>query len=351
MKRLSLAVLFVAGFALAGAFTAAVVAETVPTTTTGTTTTEATTTAPTETTVTTTTTTPPLTPATLPYGVRVGGVDVGGLAPGDAVQLVEARFMQALTLRAGTKKIRATPDELGATAYVTGAIKRALKAPPGERIELVVAVRGEEVRRFVAELASTFDRKPVDARLVLRHKRPFITKDVPGRRLDRLTSVAHIVKALRENRRRALVLTVKRPPAEVTRQGFGAVIVIHRDSKRLGLYRGMKAWRTFGVATGQSAYPTPLGRFQVIVKWRNPWWYPPSSGWARGLDPVPPGPGNPLGTRWMGLSAPGVGIHGTPDSASIGYSASHGCIRMRIPEAEWLFDHVEIGTTVFIVSD
>ena len=51
-----------------------------------------------------------------------------------------------------------------------------------------------------------------------------------------------------------------------------------------------------------------------------------------------PGPGNPLGTRWMGLSAPAVGIHGTPDPASIGYSVSHGCIRMRIPEVEWLFD-------------
>ena len=61
-------------------------------------------------------------------------------------------------------------------------------------------------------------------------------------------------------------------------------------------------------------------------------------------------PAHPLGTRWMGLSAPGVGIHGTPSDASIGYSVSHGCIRMHIPEAEWLFNHVDIGTTVFIVA-
>jgi lipoprotein-anchoring transpeptidase ErfK/SrfK len=112
----------------------------------------------------------------------------------------------------------------------------------------------------------------------------------------------------------------------------------------------MRLERTFGVATGQASYPTPLGRFHIVVKWRNPWWYPPSSPWAHGLKPVPPGPGNPLGTRWLGLSAPGVGIHGTPDAASIGYSASHGCIRMRIPEAEWLFRHVELGTAVFIVG-
>jgi L,D-transpeptidase ErfK/SrfK len=86
------------------------------------------------------------------------------------------------------------------------------------------------------------------------------------------------------------------------------------------------------------------------VKWVNPTWYPPTQdAWARGLKPVPPGPNNPLGTRWMGLSAPGVGIHGTDEPASIGYSASHGCIRMQVPDAEWLFAHVEIGTTVFIV--
>jgi lipoprotein-anchoring transpeptidase ErfK/SrfK len=80
----------------------------------------------------------------------------------------------------------------------------------------------------------------------------------------------------------------------------------------------------------------------------NPWWYPPNSAWAAGEKPVPPGPGNPLGTRWMGINAPGVGMHGTPDDASIGYSASHGCIRMHIPDAEWLFEHVDVGTPVLI---
>jgi lipoprotein-anchoring transpeptidase ErfK/SrfK len=104
------------------------------------------------------------------------------------------------------------------------------------------------------------------------------------------------------------------------------------------------------VAVGQSSYPTPLGLFEIAVMWRNPWWYPPDSDWARGSSPIPPGPGNPLGTRWMGLSASGVGIHGTPDAASIGYSASHGCIRMHIPSAEWLFNHVSIGTPVYIVA-
>ena len=98
------------------------------------------------------------------------------------------------------------------------------------------------------------------------------------------------------------------------------------------------------VATGQAIYPTPRGRFHIVVKWKNPWWYPPvQDDWAKGLKPVPPGPSNPLGTRWMGLNAPGVGIHGTDEPSSIGYSASHGCIRMQVPDAEWLFDHVDVG--------
>ena len=67
-----------------------------------------------------------------------------------------------------------------------------------------------------------------------------------------------------------------------------------------------------------------------------------------GTEADPAGAGQ--STRWMGLSAPGVGIHGTPSDASIGYSVSHGCIRMHIPQAEWLFNHVDVGTTVFIVA-
>ena len=109
--------------------------------------------------------------------------------------------------------------------------------------------------------------------------------------------------------------------------------------------------RQFHVATGQSIYPTPLGSFHIVVKWENPTWYPPTQdAWAKGLKPVPPGPNNPLGTRWMGIDSPGVGIHGTDEPASIGYSESHGCIRMLVPDAEWLFDHVTVGTPVFIVA-
>ena len=132
---------------------------------------------------------------------------------------------------------------------------------------------------------------------------------------------------------------------------FGPVIVINRSLNRLQLYDGQAAGaRRSASPPARRSTRRPKGTFHVVVKWKNPWWYPPTQdAWAKGLKPVPPGPGNPLGTRWMGLSAPGVGIHGTDEPASIGYSASHGCIRMEVPDAEWLFDHVDVGTTVFII--
>ena len=130
-----------------------------------------------------------------------------------------------------------------------------------------------------------------------------------------------------------------------------AIIVIHRAANRLALFHGERWIRTFPVATGQPIYPTPLGHFEIVVKEKNPWWYPPTQdAWAKGLKPVPPGPGNPLGTRWMGLSAPGVGIHGTSEPWSIGHSESHGCIRMQVPDAEWLYKRVHVGTPVFIIA-
>ncbi len=107
---------------------------------------------------------------------------------------------------------------------------------------------------------------------------------------------------------------------------------------------------SYRVAVGMQAHPTPIGKFRIITKAKNPTWNPPDSAWAAGMGPVPPGPGNPLGTRWMGLNSPGIGIHGTPAPSSIGTAASHGCIRMKIPEAEDLFDRVFVGTPVEIVQ-
>jgi peptidoglycan hydrolase-like protein with peptidoglycan-binding domain len=126
-------------------------------------------------------------------------------------------------------------------------------------------------------------------------------------------------------------------------------IVIDQSSHQLTLERFGHPNVTFPVAVGQPAYPTPDGHFTIISKVENPTWVPPPDApWAQGAVPIPPGPGNPLGTRWMGISSPGVGIHGTDDPASIGYSVSHGCIRMQVPDAERLFTMVSLGMSVYI---
>jgi lipoprotein-anchoring transpeptidase ErfK/SrfK len=206
------------------------------------------------------------------------------------------------------------------------------------------------VRAFVAKIGARFARKPVSSKLVLRNLKPYVTPGVTGQTIEVGVGVRDLTNELVHGTRTTIVLKARYKQPQVTPTTIGPVIVIRRGDNRLTLYNGAKVVRTFNVATGQAVYPTPLGKFSIVVMWRNPWWYPPASPWAAGEKPIPPGPGNPLGTRWMGLSAPGVGIHGTPEDGSIGYSLSHGCIRMHIPQAEWLFNHVRVGTPVYIVA-
>ncbi len=274
---------------------------------------------------------------------------VGGLSPAEAALAVREFFAQPLTVRAGRSTLRVTPKQLGAAAYVGEAVKRARITRPGGNVPLRVRAPRGRVELYVARLAKRFDRAVVDASLRLRNSKPFVTKERVGRRTKRALASRAIIRNLKTHSRAPVVVGFITLKPRVTRNSIGDVIVIRRGANRLDFYDGMKLRRTFGIATGQAQYPTPLGSFEIVVMWRNPWWYPPASDWAKDAEPIPPGPGNPLGTRWMGISSPAVGIHGTPDAASIGYSASHGCIRMLIPQVEWLFDQVEIGTPVYIV--
>jgi lipoprotein-anchoring transpeptidase ErfK/SrfK len=141
------------------------------------------------------------------------------------------------------------------------------------------------------------------------------------------------------------------PDGIVGQQVVGALsgrIVVDLSECRLYLYKDGKLVRTYAVAVGQPAYPTPTGDYAIVSMIMNPTWIPPDSPWAKGLEPIPPGPGNPVGTRWIGTSAPGVGIHGTPADYSIGTHASHGCIRMHMWDVESLFAMVAVGMPIHI---
>jgi lipoprotein-anchoring transpeptidase ErfK/SrfK len=123
-------------------------------------------------------------------------------------------------------------------------------------------------------------------------------------------------------------------------------VVINLEQRKLRLIQDGRVVETYPVAVGQPAYPTPTGRYEVVDKQVDPAWFPPDSPWAAGLGTIPPGPGNPLGTRWIGTSAPAIGIHGTYARESIGTAASHGCIRMYIEDVEALYEQVGLGSGV-----
>jgi hypothetical protein len=287
----------------------------------------------------------------IPNGVRIAGVNVSNLDRGQAEQQISARYEAPVRFRFDQRAWRVSTKRLGMNADVAGAVSRAQNAKSGDDIGVSVDVNRDKVRAYVVSLDERFGVDPENAVVTgLVNGRPQIADSKWGREVRRQTMVRAIVRTLRTRIRPALPLVTKTLKPSVSKSGFGPVIVIHRGSNSLQLFNGETPVRSFRVATGRSQYPTPTGSFRIVDMQTNPWWRPPDSDWAKGLKPIPPGPGNPLGTRWMGLTAPGVGIHGTPDAASIGYSASHGCIRMLISDATWLFDHVSIGTPVLIVD-
>jgi lipoprotein-anchoring transpeptidase ErfK/SrfK len=123
------------------------------------------------------------------------------------------------------------------------------------------------------------------------------------------------------------------------RQGSTRRIVVSIPDRKLVLIENGRIVKTYAVAVGAPATPSPTGTFQVVTLVPDPAWYQPGKV-------VPPGPGNPLGPRWIGLSQKGYGIHGTNSPRSIGMAKSHGCIRMRNSDVEELFELVDIGDVV-----
>jgi lipoprotein-anchoring transpeptidase ErfK/SrfK len=122
-------------------------------------------------------------------------------------------------------------------------------------------------------------------------------------------------------------------------------IVIIRAANTLYLYNGDTIIKSYKIAVGKKTTPTPLGQFRIVNRIVNPGWFP------QGKDPVPAGvTANPVGTRWMGLSEKGYGIHGTNKPSSIGKMASKGCIRMKNKDIEDLFALVKVGTPVEIIE-
>jgi lipoprotein-anchoring transpeptidase ErfK/SrfK len=116
-------------------------------------------------------------------------------------------------------------------------------------------------------------------------------------------------------------------------------IIVSIPARRLVVVENNQVLATFPVAVGAPASPSPVGTFTVITRVTNPTYYAPGKV-------IAPGSSNPIGTRWIGLSKKGYGIHGTDVPSSIGFARSHGCIRLRNADVERLFQHVRTGDLV-----
>lgn len=131
-----------------------------------------------------------------------------------------------------------------------------------------------------------------------------------------------------------------------------ARIVINIPSRTLWLYEGKEIVRYFPVGVGRLGFMTPVGKYKIIHKVENPGWENPYL--AKGKVRVVPGDENPLGTRWMGFLEDKngeFGMHGTDRPQSVGKFSSHGCVRMKVADAETLFNRVDLGTPVEVVYE
>jgi lipoprotein-anchoring transpeptidase ErfK/SrfK len=288
-------------------------------------------------------------PPTIAPGVLVGHVSVGGMTGVEARQAVQAAFDVKLAFHFQEQSWAVKPAKFGAYPRLLKAVQAALAADTGEKIPLHVYYRPLRVRSYVAYLARVFHRDAVSSEVELRNLKPYLTKAVWGRTVKRRAMRQSIKRSLALTLRQSTKLLIQRHEPARTRTNFGPILIVKRESRRLELWSGQRFVRRFPIAVGMPAHPTPIGRYRVVMKERHPTWNPPDSPWAAGLGPVPPGPANPLGTRWIGTSAPGIGIHGTPAPSTVGTAASHGCIRMYMSDVEWLFERVRLGTPVFFV--
>jgi lipoprotein-anchoring transpeptidase ErfK/SrfK len=308
-------------------------------------------------------------------GVIVGGVDVGGLTPKQARAKLHGALLaplnEPIVVHHDRKTWHMTAAQAGISANVGAMIDAAME----------VSGRGSIVSRAWRELTGGRVAASLPARVL--YSRPAVhqlvtrveqalnrpAKDASvnfsGSGVDKVAS--HSGLALKAQRledeinhtvarpgaaRTFLAHTRKLEPKVTTGQladRYPAVIIINRTAFQLTLYKDLKPARSYPIAVGRQGLETPAGLYSIQDKQVNPSWHVPNSEWAGKLagKVIPPGPDDPLKARWMGFNG-GAGIHGTDADASIGTAASHGCIRMHIPDVIDLYDQVSVGAPVYV---
>jgi lipoprotein-anchoring transpeptidase ErfK/SrfK len=309
-------------------------------------------------------------------GVRVGGISLQGLTAAQARAKLDRLIVQPLerpivvhhdrsTWRLGAREAHIAVDVDAIVRHAMARsregdiVSRTVRNLTGKSLnaDLQPTVRFEDraVVRMLDKIRGAIDRKPVDATATLGASGIHTT--------DSRIGLAVRASQLHRQIRRAIVSTTadrtfvartRKLQPKVTskdlQKRLGTAIVVNRGAFNLTLYKRLKPVRTYPIAVGQVGLETPAGLYHVQNKAVNPAWNVPNSPWAGSLagQVIPGGAANnPLKARWMGIFA-GAGIHGTDDIGSIGTAASHGCIRMRIPDVIELYDKVPVGAPVYI---
>ena len=306
-------------------------------------------------------------------GVTVAGVDVGGM------QVAEARRAIARELRAPLERPIAvvhagrhfslSARDAGVRADVTGMVDEALaKSREGNIVSRVARdlTGGEEKAQVPARV--TYDEHAIDGlvkRVSLRLNRKARDAEVDFPSLEKVKERKGVrVKATVLRQRLAQALTVPgverrvKAPVRITRpkvtqaqlaDKYPVLLIADRTNFKLRLYKQLQLVKAYTVAVGAIGFDTPAGLYHIQNKQVDPTWNVPNSAWAGDLagKSIPAGPDNPLKARWMGIFD-GAGIHGTDETYSLGHAASHGCLRMAIPDVIELYDQVPVGAPIYI---
>ena len=313
----------------------------------------------------------------LASGVKIASIEVGGMnatAARDKVRHeLTVRVNQPILVQWGQRRFQLHPRDAAVGYAVQGTVDKALsrsregsmfsrtwRSIQGSDLDVnlqpKISYSRSAVNRFVRRIAAKIDRAPKDASLGYSASGLTRVRERDGRKVNARQLRNAVVFDL-ENQRQGGILTpvVAKVRPKVTRaqlaSRYPSVIVINRDGKELQLYKRLKLAKTYPIAIGQAGQETPAGLHSVINKAVDPAWSVPNESWAGSLaGTVVPGgaPDNPLKSRWIGFYA-GNGIHGTADDASIGTSASHGCIRMHVPDVEELYERVGVGDPVYVI--
>ena len=308
-------------------------------------------------------------------GVTIAGVDVGGLEANEAKRVVRRRLLAPLrrSLRVGYdgEHWELSGKQLKVHADLDGAVEEALESSrdgglPGrlvryvsggdvdEQISAEVTYSQPAVNRFVRRIAGDVNREPQDATVEASGDSLAIVPAQYGRKLrDNLLTEQLNSAVLNAGAGHAIAARTHSVKPEVTGEAvaseYPSYLTLDRANYTLRLWKDLKLAKSYTVAVGQVGLETPEGLYHIQDKQIEPTWHVPNSEWAGSLagQSIPPGPSNPLKARWMGIYE-GAGIHGTEETYSLGTAASHGCVRMAIPDVEELYDQVEVGTPIYI---